>query len=1008
MRLIGTVFTLLALASAANAQVTTWEATLSLSTYAWYDDPNPAFAAFGPEIYYPYSRQDLISKTKEARNYRAVYLENEFLKVTCLPELGGRIFSVLDKTTNEEMFHRNDEVKPALIAMRGAWISGGIEWNVGPQGHTVTVVSPVDVTTIQHPDGSASLVIGNTEKMFRTRWTAMLTLHPGKAYLDEQIRIFNPTDGVHPYYFWNCTAFPSRPGTRFIYPMTLGSDHAGTTFFEWPVDHDRDLTWLKNYPTMSSIFAYECVFDFFGAYDVDRNRGIVSYANHHVVRGKKAWTWGTDDFGVVSQMALSDAGREGAPYIEVQSGPLLTQADYGMLRPHQEVAWEEYWYPIHGLGDGFEYATRDVAVQAARTAQQALELRLLATGVFPQATCVLTQDKRILLESKIDLAPAQPAVVTLPNAPGGRIRIAVLSAQKQCLLDYETPLDIPKVTPPDLTKKPSRTDGQPTADEKFNGAFLLDSQSNRDAARAGYEAVLTLDPAHAKALCALAELDIECGQFKTAEERLRIAAAREPGSGMAWYLLGVTRLQQGDPKEALDCGYKSANTLETAATGYDLVGRALMRMEQPGPAADAFMKAQSYAPGDTQIRDHTLAAVHAASADSEMLGGMIKAARRADPVDFVPLALAALHKMESWEDATSELARLGGEKEFTLLETACFLMDLGLNADAEQLLNAACAGKNAAAGPLPAYYLAFLSNTLGREADAKAHLARAAQRKGDLIFPSRVEEKAILEYAVRTAPGDAQAALLLGYLDASLGRLDDALPLWEKAVSLDASLSTAWRLLGYDAWKKKTDLPKAEECYRKALAARTGDQTLYRDLAAVLTAADKRKEAIALVEGMPKPAVSRADVVLWLAQAYLDEQRVDDSIALLEKARFSNYEGGTVPHDLFVTAHMTRGKARFDAKQYESALADFQAALTYPENLEVGMKYKLTDAETRYWLGKTLASLGRMDEAKAAWKTGAEEVNSKGPSHTFVAVTPVQDEYVQRCATALEVETLGR
>ena len=89
-----------------------------------------------------------------------------------------------------------------------------------------------------------------------------MTLHPGKAYLDERIRIANPTDGMHPYYFWNCTAFPNRPGTRFIYPMTLGTDHNGTEFFTWPIHKGKDLTWLKNYPTYTSVFAYQCAFDF--------------------------------------------------------------------------------------------------------------------------------------------------------------------------------------------------------------------------------------------------------------------------------------------------------------------------------------------------------------------------------------------------------------------------------------------------------------------------------------------------------------------------------------------------------------------------------------------------------------------------------------------------------------------------------------------------------------------------------------------------------------------------
>ena len=356
---------------AAQAQVKVWEGSLTIPTYTWEDDVNPKFWALegtGPgsvspinSIIYPYTMQDHLSRTKADRTYRALFLENEYLKVACLPELGGRLHSVLDKTTGRDMFHLNHVIKPSMIAMRGAWISGGVEWNAGPQGHTVTCVSPVDALTGQNPDGSAYLEISNLEKSQRTRWTVRVTLHPGRAYLEENIRLFNPTDAMSPYYFWNCVAFPNRPGTRFIFPMTLGTDHSAKTFFTWPMCEGKDLSWLKNYETSSSIFARQCEFDFFGAYDVDADRGIVQTADHHKLSGKKAWTWGNWDFGLVSQKNLTD---DDGPYIEVQSGPLPTQSDYEALWPRDEVSWQEWWYPVHGLGKGFEYATKDLAISS--------------------------------------------------------------------------------------------------------------------------------------------------------------------------------------------------------------------------------------------------------------------------------------------------------------------------------------------------------------------------------------------------------------------------------------------------------------------------------------------------------------------------------------------------------------------------------------------------------------------------------------------------------------------
>ena len=247
-----------------------WSEEVVIPTYPLRaSDPNPHFFELEGSPIYPYTMQDSLSTELVNRTYRALFLENRYLRVMCLPEIGGRIQSVYDKVRGEEMFYRNRVIKPGLIALRGAWVSGGIEWNRGPQGHTVTSFSPVDVLPVENVDGSASLLIGNTEMNFRTGWEVRLTLHPDSAALDERIRLFNPTDGFHPYYFWNNTAFPNRPGTRFIYPMSLGSDHDGVNFFSWPEHEGRDLTWLRNYPAPTSVFAHNAVFDFFGGYDVD-------------------------------------------------------------------------------------------------------------------------------------------------------------------------------------------------------------------------------------------------------------------------------------------------------------------------------------------------------------------------------------------------------------------------------------------------------------------------------------------------------------------------------------------------------------------------------------------------------------------------------------------------------------------------------------------------------------------------------------------------------------------
>ncbi len=993
-----------AFSSRSFADVRAWEGTLTVPTYGWSEDVNPKLWAIESEvkfsttvkgsIVYPYTMQDDLSRTKADRTYKALFLENEYLKVTCLPELGGRLHSVFDKTEGKEMFHLNDVIKPGMIAMRGAWIGGGVEWNAGPHGHTVTILSPVDALIGRNQDGSAYLEINNLEKSLRTQWTVRVTLHPGKAYLDERIRIFNPVDAMSPYYFWNCTAFPNRAGTRFIYPMTLGTDHAGVRFFNWPVNEGKDLTWLKNYETSSSVFSVNCVFDFFGAYDVDSDRGIVQTADHHELSGKKAWTWGTWDFGLVSQQNLTD---NDGPYIEVQSGPLPTQSDYGMLMPRQEVSWREYWYPVHGLGDGFEYANKDIAVQTERVgggASPTLRLCILATGEFPGATCTLSSGRRELLAKAVELSPEGPQVVTLRSAPQSPVDITIKSKEGTVIASFTTPLPVPKETPPEPSGLMTKPDEQLTLEDKFLRGRKHDLGTNRRKAREYYEKALAEDPAHSPALRGLAVLDVEAGLYEEATERLKTALSKDDADGLSWYFLGVCNSRLGNETETLGCAYKAARCSGTASLGYDLAGRAYMRLGEYAKAVPAFEKATRHDRTDTRIQNHLLLALHAAG-NREGAYKRVRQRINQNPTDLVPRALLALRAKNQMDRFILEARAFVGEDDFQTLEACLIFAELGLNNKAARLLQAVCvdAVPEQERSPLPLYYLAYLSSQQKKQVRAKAYLKQAAAAHKDYVFPSRPEAVVVFRHAIGKNADDAHAHLHLGNLLAHLGRVDEAVGHWATAANLDSSLSVALRNLGLHAWAVENDLPKAERLYRKAIAARPKDQTLYRDLADVLLAAEKRPEAIKVMESTPFETLRRADIIIMLAQAYLDEEMYTDAIDLLESTPyFVNWEGQTITWDIFHKAHVERGRQRYNDKKFASALEDFEVALTYPENIGVGRSNRPPEAAAQYWRGKTLQALGRGQEARKAWKEGA--AGHKGSSE--------QNKYRELCAEQIQ------
>ncbi|MCU0959805.1 MAG: DUF5107 domain-containing protein [Pirellulaceae bacterium] len=988
-------------AGPAGAEVRAWQTEVTIPTYIWHEDINPKFWALEGgarlsttvqgAIVYPYVMQDHLLRDKMDRAYKALCLENEFLQITCLPELGGRLHAVLDKTRGVEMFYRNGVIKPSMIAMRGAWISGGVEWNAGPHGHTVTAIAPVNALFGTNADGSVYLEISNLEQIFRTRWTVRVTLHPGRAYLDEQICLTNPTDGMHPYYFWNCTAFPNRAGTRFIYPMSLGTDHNAREFFDWPVDGGRDLSWLKNYETYASIFAVNCPYDFFGAYDVDADGGIVQVADRRELGGKKAWTWGEWDFGQVSQQNLTDA--EG-PYIEVQSGPLPTQSDYGMLGPRERVAWREWWYPVHGLGDGFEYATRDVAVQTARR-DDTLEVRLLATGEYPQAQCELrlppAAGGQRWHQEQLDLSPRGAVRLTCPD-PQQPVEIVVTSQDGVQLAAFTSPLPVPPTPRPTLPDYVEPPDDELTVEQLFLKGRQHDRATERRAARRNYELALARDPGHVDSLRALAVLDYEAGHHEQARERLRRAVARDRDDGLSCYYLAVCALELGELDEALDWAGRAVRCPGTTSLGHDLAGRVHLQQGRPAAAIAAFQQAVRANRNDRVAADHLTLALYAAG---EHTRARRWATRRAadEPTALVPRAVLCLLGDTSPTQFAQQVRGFLGDADFELLELSLTLVGAGLVDEAQRLVAAACV-ESVPSGQrqfLPLYYLAWFEHLRGCADAARHWLEQAAGTSAERVFASRTADLPILRYATAQQPDDAQAQLQLGCLLAHLDRVDEAVPCWTAAAQA-GNTSIAWRNLALAA-AAADDLRQAEQHLRRAIAVRPNDQTLYRDLAELLIADQRRPEAIELLEAQPVEGLRRAEISVLLAESYVATSRYDDCIKLLESLPyFVNWEGQDVTWRLFNRAHVERGRERLAQGDKDRALADFEAALTYPANLNVGRSNKPVEAPAQYWRGEALRALGRLDAARAAWRAGAEGADVAG----------WQNEHRDKCREALD------
>ena len=224
-----------------------WEDSITIPTYELGPpDPNPPFALVNPHPVYPYPMLDDLSDQRAPKTWRAIYLENEYLNVTVLPELGGHVYSVYDKLHRREMLYRNNVIKYGLVGPRGAWIAGGIEFSF-PFAHTTDTVSNVESAVHPNADGSATAFVGAIDWVSNMYWQIELTLRPGAARLEEGVTLFNATPLHNLYLFWTNTAVPATDDLQYLYPMreTI-SDDPFAIVQSWPAWNGIDQSWYRN------------------------------------------------------------------------------------------------------------------------------------------------------------------------------------------------------------------------------------------------------------------------------------------------------------------------------------------------------------------------------------------------------------------------------------------------------------------------------------------------------------------------------------------------------------------------------------------------------------------------------------------------------------------------------------------------------------------------------------------------------------------------------------------
>ena len=993
-----------------TAQVT----TLRLPMYRYHEDPFPPLQRTGGNRVYPYPMQDDLTDDLIERDFTAVVLDNGLLRVTVLPDFGGHVLSVRDLRNDREVFHHNLPLKFGLIGLRGAWYSGGIEFNFPQVGHTVTTNDRLPYHLREEPDGSATLFVGTIEMLTRMAWTVGITLRPNDWRLHISISLFNRTPFWHRIYFWTCTGVPARDDFRFLLPATQvyswwwGS--RGVANF--PFHEGQDLSRYVTHRRPTDLFARDLRADWFGCYYDDSDFGVLHHASRFDVHGRKLWTWGTAEDGLMWADLLSDQGE---PYCEIQSGRFVHQGVHRLMPPRSVERWQESWSPVWGLG-GVLHATDTLALNARKDGD-ALTLNLFALVPMERATVSVRQGNQIREQTAIALPAGEAQSLTVTLRDGSPVSVTVrdsdeIALQATLRVDGDA-VHVSSDAPAPHTGLPDQlAEGTPTTPHAYlQKAREHEERNDLDAAAGCYHKALELDSQCVPAMNGLAQWHLKRGEIAAGQSWAQKALQADPQSEDALWWLGVAEwLNLGNGTESvptpsslpLSKGEKEGVPLAESAlwalqrsptyahAAFALLGELALRRNNKKAALDFFARALERNPQDSKTL--ALAALAARRlGDAEQAQTLLKQCEQINPLEPLLWSERSLSRDAEVEKVWDPIFRCDGQLD---LETVCDYEQVGAWNTVATLFGST--------HPLRLYHTAFSWWQSGKIGEALSLVREASQSLPSSVFPHRHEDAQALQTALQIRPDDALARYLLGNYLASVGRWDEAVTHWTQSLhshcrggaSVPAQQGAELQVLtqrniGLAKWLKQRSADEALNAYGHAIDAAqlishpssliAAVWRLWLERDHVLSALGRHDERVKAFDGTPDEVKAKPQVRARWAEACLRAGMAERTVELLSPAdtgvrrTFKPWEGEVSLRQLWKEAHLQLGHKAITANDLATARTHFEAAASYPPHLNVGKPERTNDADALFWAGWCALGAGDQDAARRFLELAATE-----------------------------------
>lgn len=970
--------------------VRAWKEKVLLPTYGYgLPEKNPMFLEKrvyqgSSGVVYPYPVVEKITDDRIMKEWNAIFLENDYLKIMILPELGGRIQMAYDKTKERHFVYYNQVIKPALVGLTGLWISGGIEFN-WPQHHRPSTFLPVDSYIDEMEDGSITVWCSEVERMFRTRGMTGFTLYKDKSYLEVKVKIFNRTNHSQTFLWWANPAVKVNEYYQSVFPPDVHAvfDHGKRDVSEFPiakgsyykVDYSpgTDISQYKNIPVPTSYMAISSKYDFIGGYEHDTKSGLLHVANHHISPGKKQWTWGNGDFGNAWNRNLTD---EDGPYIEIMCGVYTdNQPDFSWLSPGEEKTFSQYFMPYRDVGL-VKNASKEAILNFEIEEDFGL-IKIYTTATYISSKIELFVGQDLLFSDTFDFSPklSYEKTVLLPQDVNcENLYLVIKTENGKILIDWHPDPNNEKELP-NIAKAAL----DPAFIESNEQLYLtgLHLEQYRHATydpRIYYEEALKRDEKDSRCNNALGLWYLRRGQFIKSEYYFRRAISTlvernpNPKDGEPFYNLGMSLLYQGFHDKAYDAFYKSIWNASWQDAGLFQLARLEMRKEKWDEAMELIDRSLLRNNLNHRARHIKVILLRKLKRSIE-LKEYISKSLELDKFNFGVLFEKVIIAGFT-ETAKQELNTLIRSNIHNYIEFSLDYAYAGLFGEAIQFLNIGLNAQDASTYPMALYYYSWYLFNNGEEEVADLLLKEAADLPPDYCFPNQIEAQNVLYWACKRNPKDFKAWYYLGNYWYDGRNYEEAIRCWENSKKLNDRFPTTRRNLALAYFNKLHDIPKALNDLESAFMLDDTDARVLFELDQLHKRMNyEPSRRLERLEKYSDLVDQRDDLYLERLTLYNilgDHQKAYD---LIMERKFHPWEGGEGKvAGQYVLSLIELAKYSFSSEDYLKAIRLLEKAKIYPENLGEGKLFGKHENDIDFWLGLSYERLGEIEKANGYWE----------------------------------------